>query len=193
MVDDLYEITSGPTSEPVTLSEAKSWLRVTHSADDTLITGLITASRQFGEKFCNRIFGVTTIECYFSGITYSQCENFGFVQVRRSPLNSITSLELYSGGAYAASTDYDLKNINGFPRLIFQNGIEVDDDSIYPIKLTGNFGYSTVPEDLKTAVLSHIAFWYENRGDAVAEGKLSMPLETRSIYSGKYRILNSYG
>lgn len=197
MIDDNYIVTVDPAEEPVTLVETKNWLRVTTSADDTLITSLIVSARRFGEKFCNRIFVNTTFECYFSGLDSSNCEPLPFIQIRRAPLSSITSLETYDGGSYGATTDYLVKDVNGFSRLIFENGATFDDSGIvYPLKLTAVFGYGAaadVPDDIKTAIFSHVAFWYENRGDAVATGNLSMPLETKSIYTGKYRILNTYG
>ena len=192
MLDDFYTVSVAPTAEPVTLTEAKAWLRVSTTDDDTLINALITAARQFGEKYCNRIFTERTIVGEFGGVDVSNFETYKFIQVRRAPLIAISALEIYTEGAYAASTDYLLKNINGFPRILFPNGIEADETVVYPIKVTGTFGYQTVPEDLKQAVLSHIAFWYENRGDTSAEANLSMPLETKSIYSGKYRIINTY-
>lgn len=195
MIDDYYEITSEPTEEPVTLTEVKNWLRVDHSADDTLITSLITSARKFGEKYCNRIFVNTSFDCYFSSLDSSSCELYSYIQIRRAPLVSISSLEAYSGGAYAASTDYFLKNTNGFSRVVFEYGLDYEYTTAYPIKIGIVAGYgtaSTVPEDIKTALKAHIAFMYENRGDVVAEGKLSMPFETKAIYSGKYRILNTF-
>lgn len=195
MIDDFYTVTTPPAEEPITLTEAKEHLRVNNSADDTLITALIETARQFGEKFCNRIFITTAFDCYFSGLDASSCEEYPWVQLRRAPLISLTAVEVFTGGAYAATTDYSLKDGNGFARLIFADGIEADVGQVYPLKASITAGYGAaadVPEDIKTALKSHIAFLYENRGDAVAQGKLSMPLETRAIYSGKYRILNTY-
>lgn len=193
MVDDLYQITVEPLAEPVTLAQVKEWLRIETTADDTLLTALITTVRQFGEKFCNRIFTETDIDCFFAGVNYSNRETVGFVQIRRAPLIAIDAVQVYSGGSYVAFTDYSLKQTNGFSRLLFTDEVIADDDAVYPIKVSGSFGYETVPEDLKTAVLAHIAYLYENRGDTVSEGRLSMPMETRSIYTGKYRIINTFG
>jgi len=195
MIDDYYTVTSDPIEEPITLSEAKAWLRVTTTADDNLITDLIVAARQFGEKFCNRIFINTSIDCFFSALDSTNCELYPFVQVRRAPLISITDLSIYSGGSYAAFTDYTVKNSNGFSRLIFKNGISSDLDIDFPIRLQATFGYgdrSNLPDEIKTAVKAHVAFLYENRGDVAAGSNLSMPLETKLIYSRHYRILNNY-
>ena len=195
MIDDYYEITSEPAEEPVTLTEVKNWLRVDHSVDDTLITSLITSARKFGEKFCNRIFVNTSFDCFFSSLDSSACELYSYIQIRRAPLVSISSIETYNSGSYSATTDYLLKQTNGFSRVVFNNGLTYEYTTAYPIKISVISGYGTatdVPEDIKTALKAHIAFMYENRGDVVAEGKLSMPYETKAIYSGKYRILNTF-
>lgn len=197
MIDDFYSVTTEPAEEPITLAETKEWLRVRTSDDDTLITSLITAARKFGEKYCNRIFVDTEFDGYFSRLDSSNCEPYYFLQVRRAPLGTISSLEVYSDGSYSAFSDYEAKGVNGFSRLIFPNGIENADYTVaYPIKISFTAGYgaaSDVPEDIKTALKAHIAFMYENRGDVVAEGKVHVPYETTAIYSGKYRILNTFG
>jgi hypothetical protein len=45
-----------PTAEPITLVQAKNFLRVQITDDDDLISGLITAAREMVEHFCNRSF-----------------------------------------------------------------------------------------------------------------------------------------
>ena len=49
-------VSAGPSVEPVTLAEAKSHMRVTHTDEDELITAWITAGRAECEKRCNRTF-----------------------------------------------------------------------------------------------------------------------------------------
>lgn len=199
MITDFYEVTISASEDPVTLVEAKAWLKVTTDVDNDLITALITAVTSFGEKFCNRLFVERELDCFFNGLDSSKCELFPFLQIRRAILLSVEDVSIFSDGSYVAFTDYKLREQHGFSRLIFQNGISdanPDSDAVYPIRVQIKAGYgaaSVVPEDIKTALKAHINFLYENRGDAIAEGKLSMPLETKSIYSGKYRILNTYG
>ena len=47
-------------TEPITLAEAKSHLRVTFEDDDSYITALITAARQYAENYQNRVYVDTT-------------------------------------------------------------------------------------------------------------------------------------
>jgi uncharacterized phiE125 gp8 family phage protein len=48
------QITTPPVAEPVTLDEVKALLRLTSTADDALITSLITPARVFAEKFSRK-------------------------------------------------------------------------------------------------------------------------------------------
>lgn len=199
MITDRYDITTPPASDPISVSEAKDWARIRVAADDTLVASLITSVTLFGEKFTNRVFITRTIEGFFSGLEVSKFETVPFVTIRRSPLIAISVVEVFSGGSYVTFTDYQLKEMYGFSRILFENGIfdaSPDLNVPYPLKITFTAGYgvaASVPEDIKTALKAHLAFMYENRGDAIAEGKLSMPLETKAIYKGKYQIINTFG
>jgi len=50
------QLITPPAIEPITLAQAKLQLRVDFADDDALITGLITAARQYAEKRTNRAF-----------------------------------------------------------------------------------------------------------------------------------------
>lgn len=52
----IYRRLTNPTTEPLTLEEAKAHLRVEVDADDDLITALISAARSAAESYCNRSF-----------------------------------------------------------------------------------------------------------------------------------------
>ena len=60
-------VSSAPSSEPLTLSETKSYLRVDHSNDDALITSLIIASRQFVEEHTGRGLMTQTLNLFLDG------------------------------------------------------------------------------------------------------------------------------
>ena len=55
-----YQLVTPPAIEPVSLDLAKLQLRVDFDDDDALITGYITAARQYAEKVTNRAFFTQT-------------------------------------------------------------------------------------------------------------------------------------
>ena len=46
-----YSVVTPAASEPITLTEAKNFLRVDGTDDDTLITALISAAREMCESY----------------------------------------------------------------------------------------------------------------------------------------------
>lgn len=57
-----YKVTVQPTSEPVTLAEVKDWLRVDWTADDALLSTLITRARAWAETITHRALATQTIQ-----------------------------------------------------------------------------------------------------------------------------------
>ena len=61
-------VTTPPADDPITLTEAKAFARIDTSADDTLVTDLITAARVYAEAILNRTFVDTTytwtLDCF---------------------------------------------------------------------------------------------------------------------------------
>jgi uncharacterized phiE125 gp8 family phage protein len=60
-------VTTAPTSEPITRDEAKSFLRVDISDDDTLIDNLIQSAREFCEEYTGRTLINTTYKLSLDG------------------------------------------------------------------------------------------------------------------------------
>lgn len=57
-----YQIITPPTSEPLTLSYVKSWLRIDFTDDDALITDLISDVRREAENILRRSLATQTIQ-----------------------------------------------------------------------------------------------------------------------------------
>ena len=57
-----------PASEPITLAEAKSYLRVDSSGDDALITSLISTARKLCEEHTQRAFMTQTYNLFLDAL-----------------------------------------------------------------------------------------------------------------------------
>ena len=166
-----------------TTAEAKDFLKVDTTADDTLIDSLIKAATQSCQIFTNRYFLDTTVTQYSDNW-------FEFYRLYKSPVISITHVKYYDTNdtlQTLASSNYILDNISQPARI----GISVDGtlpnlaDRINAVEVKYSVGYgelsSEVPEGIKQAVLITIGNWYENR-QTVITGRTATELPLSSQY-----------
>lgn len=123
----LYVVTP-PTAEPLHLDEAKLHLRVESSvtADDALISSLVTAARQNVEAICGRALISQTLRMTLDGFYMGHgddCDDLvgaGTIWLPRSPaaaISSITYTDLDGTQQTLASTVYTLDSMSEPPRL----------------------------------------------------------------------------
>lgn len=163
-------ITTQPTHEPVSLTEAKKWLEVDDNRHDTTIADLITAARLYAEQETGRKLVTQTIVEYFDRLPANGCLELSF-----SPVSSITSFEYRDDvdGTYQtfSTSDYEKNTVNEPAR------IELNEDSswpdygeyINPIKVTYVAGYGgseVVDERIKAGIKMLVSYWFDNREDA---------------------------
>ena len=195
MGNDHYDLIIAADEEPVTLAEAKAWCKVTHTAEDTLITALIKAATAKAEKFTNRVFIERTFTGFFAGVECSKFEKGLFLAIRRAPLLAVATVEATVDDTQEtiSTDDYDIKETPGFSRIIFSELTDNPDVVPYPYQVDFTAGYgaaATVPEPIKVAVMETVCYWYSNRGDCAVGAEL--PTIAKGIL-GEYRIVNTYG
>ena len=174
--------TTPPSVEPLSLVEAKAHLRVTHADDDTYISTLIKSARCTVEQFC----GAALIEQSWS--VFQDCwPAQGIVPLPLSPIISIIDLLIYGEDDVAATIDhahYYLDSVSKPARLVLRQGRSVPSPGRrangVEIKFTAGFGAiaTSVPNQIKQALLIIIADWYASRGDVDAG---PLPLSARSL------------
>lgn len=173
-------ITSAAASEPITLTEAKTQLRVTDSNSDTEITSMITAAREMCESFTNSHFINTTLRMAFSYFPSTEIRLYG------GRISSVTNVKYYDSDNSIqtwASSNYSV-NTDAEPCLIFY-GSTATFPSIYTgrsdaIQVNYISGYgssaSDVPMSIKQACLMTITHLFENRQNVVFGTPNKMPM-----------------
>src|SRR5438477_7546421 len=166
-------LTTPPAVEPVTLAEAKAYLRFDGDAEDELIGTLIAAARRHVEAAT----GLALIAQAWSHFL-DHWPHGPIVTLPLAPLIAIEEVSVYGDDDEAAIIDpahYYADTLARPARLVLRpdriwpppgraaNGIE--------IKVAAGHGPSAsdVPQGLRTAILRLIAYWFENRGDDAIE------------------------
>ena len=180
MKRSLKVITAGDAV--LTLSEVKLHLKIDSSADDTLITNLISAATESCQEYTNRYFTTTVVEQYSD--TFA-----GVKQLYKSPVISITHIKYYDSNNSLQTWDaanYIVDNVSQPARI----GLEVEKS--YPeiadrmnavvVKYSVGYGAATdVPQAIKSAILLTIGNLYENR-QSVITGRTATELPLSSQY-----------
>ncbi len=186
--------TVAPAAEPVTLADAKNWLRVDVTDDDSLITSMITEAREYVENHTGLAL-ITQTWLYTLDIfppldtSYMlirqprawlpQTRQFlgsggGVIRLPKPPLQSISSLKyLATDGTLTtlANTEYQIDTSKTPGRLAPAYGkvwpVTRFNPAAVQVTFVAGFGASGsyVPGIFKRAIFMLLANWYENRGD----------------------------
>ena len=182
------KITTAPTVEPLTLTEAKAHLRVTSTADDTLITGLIKTARQQAENFTGRSLASATFELVMDSFPYQ-------IELPMPPVESITSIKYKdSDGIETTWSSSEYIFYNSEPAIItLAYGKSYPTFTPYPIgaiKIRFVAGYRAasedpnlhIPEAIKQALLLIIGTLYENRENIIIGQTIAkIPLSAEAL------------
>lgn len=162
------DLVTAPTAEPVTVAEAKSWIRQDSSADDTLIASLIVAARQAVENYLSRALLTQTWDLW---LPY-----FCDLELPKAPLQSVTSITYTddAGDSQTLATSvYDVfayQEAPGWVRLAYSQSWPSTRAVADAVKIRFVAGYaaaspigSAVPQAIRHGILILVAEYYENR------------------------------
>ena len=181
---------TAPTVEPISLAEAKAYLRVEHAADDDVIAALIAAARIHIEAQTRRALISQSWR-----IALDHWPVDGRMPVRPAPLQSLTAARVYDADSVAQTIDLQAFVIDaGNATLAFAPWALPQPGRIAAgIELDVVCGYgdaaSDVPEPLRLAVRQLVAHWYDNRGLAAVGAVTVLPSAVGALIA-PYRLLS---
>lgn len=172
----LFRITE-PAVEPVTVAEARAWLKIDHTSEDALLAELIAAARaeverQTGQALINQQWR----------LTFDRWPARDMFALPVGPVTGILAVVVYDQlgePELLAPGDYTLDGMSQPARILFNrrpesgrrmNGVEIDFACGHGA--TGN----EVPDILKRAIKLLVAHWHGFRGVyGAAEQPVSYP------------------
>ena len=151
----------------ITVADLKAHMRVTHTAEDTLISALRSAAISWVEEHCNIKLGSYTALGYLPGFYNS------YIPI--GPVTAVTEVKYQT----TADTDYttDLTTLvagNWFTdtisqpaRIAFRDYPNVYEYALTPVVVSFTAGYSTMPAPVLQAIRLLVAHMYENRQEEI--------------------------
>jgi hypothetical protein len=182
-----------PAVEPVGLNEAKAYLGVLDSAEDNLISNLITAARQAVEQYCGRVLINQSWRLTLDTWPQEAIVNGGLrddgallaanhrlgggvvaIQLPKPPLQAVLAIRVYSAAGPAATIPVSNYVVDGAAtpgRVVMTSGasLPVIGQTARGLEIDFTAGYGAtandVPAVLRQAVLQAVKALYGRDGD----------------------------
>ncbi len=173
-------IITPPTIEPVSLAEAKLFLRIDQSAEDGLIATLIGAARAAVEAGCGKALITRRVR---EGLDIWRRDSVGGAVLGLGPVTNIVAVRLIaSNGAQSVieSDRYRLEGGGDRPRLVFEAGVPATLRSAGGIEIEYDAGFApdaaSLPVALRLSTLQIVGALYEAR-----LGEAAIPEAARAL------------
>ncbi len=164
-----------PSVEPVSLVEAKNYLKVDNNADDSLISLLISAARRMAEEYTRRSFMPQSWQLELD--RFSDGLSDIYPPSWRAYNGGDSSIELPRGPVVAVSLIRSFNLANTVTTVPAQSYTLADDRVLlnsgysWPsnlrdkaaVEINYSTGYAVLPEPIKVSVLLTLSALYENR------------------------------
>lgn len=147
-----------PTSEPLSLEDAKTFMHILENDEDSLIQSFIVGAREYSENYTNRQLMTATFELT-NEIIYC-----GF-SLPKNPVKSVSKIEYMDlNGTYQimSTSDYYVYVENGISKL-YINQLPTYKQDKRAFKITFISGYDVVPSGIIAYIRMAVSTMYENR------------------------------
>lgn len=176
------KVSSAPASEPFLVEEAKEWLKVDSTADDSLITALIAATREHIESTTGlALFTQTVTEVLDNWPDFEAVSNpKRAFYLLRYPVQSVTSIGYKDSDGSDQALDSSKYVLDSTSSNFSRIGLAANEtwptlrDQVAPVTITYVAGWSNVseiPSDIIVAMKLLLTYFYERRADSVRQFK----------------------
>lgn len=207
-------VQSEPAIEPVSLSLAKSHLRIDTTEEDAWLPVMITAAREMCEEFCQRAFVSRTVVATFDRFPPWDTTGWDFwllpgypspdsvypnpltraIRLPIWPVISVETVKYYDSAGVqqtlVAGTDY-LTHLTRMPALVYPTPGKfwkvTQFGRVGSVEVSFTAGLATVPKRLTAAMLLTLGYWWGHRGDG--DDPTGSDATMRGLPAGAQRIL----
>lgn len=165
----LLEEATQPAEEPVSLAEAKLYLRVDVNDDDALIGQMIVTARRAAEHYLRRSLVIRQWRLLYDDAAPAT------LRLPMGPVSAVVSVTKIAEDGSTAAVNAALYRLNaactelGFEQTVYAHRVEI----LY------NAGYgaaSAVPASIKQGMLAHLAEIYDGRSQACGLPDIALAL-----------------
>jgi uncharacterized phiE125 gp8 family phage protein len=180
-----------PSAEPWSVAEAKTFLRVEHGDDDSIIAALIAAARGHVEALTRRALLVQRWRFVLDGWPAN-----GRLDPRIGPLRSVIAARVFDAAGSAHGIDVETFVVDAAANIIASPfwAMPLPGRPAAGIEIDVELGYGTlatdVPDALRHAIRMLVAHWYENRGLAAIGGTVAVLPAGVDALVAPYRMLS---
>ena len=162
-------LVSGPVVEPLSLAEAKSWIKVDASDEDALIQSLIISARIAVEAATNRFLISQQWRLVMDAWPVG-----GSLALALTPVRSVSRIRTLDAAGVASDVpvaQYSLDASLDHARILLGPAVPTPGVATNGITIDLMVGYgdaTAVPEPFRLAIRHLVALWFANRGDGDA-------------------------
>lgn len=175
----------------ISIDEIKKYLKLNqyNVALDEELSLMCATALSYAEKYTRQFFvkkSVTTTRCF-----WGEMRNGLFNKVftlRRCPLVEVESIKYDDDKELPAENYKVVKKAGNYGQIILCGNLPELETEWMPIEIKFVAGYEKLPNDIKLAMLQHIASMWMNRGDCDNDTYNKCPKISKDIYK-KYKIM----
>jgi len=161
-----------PTVEPLTLADLKIYLRIDGSSEDSILTSMLSASREMAEQYMRNSIIKQKHRLTYYGLIPT------LVLLPKGPVSEIVSVKLFDSEGSSATLSSQQYYLSSKMQLNLNKS-----HSAHRIEVDYYAGFSEdttdVPEIIKQGLLSQIAHMYEHRGT----GRAGVDESAKSLFN----------